>query len=194
MDILKIAEENQQRTWQIVEQSGVIPLWESIGATVYMVGSLRSGLLMKNRDIDIHIYTDQVSLAESFGVVQQLAERLFLRELTYRDLRDTEEECVEWHALHEDKEGKVCKLDMIHIRRGSKYDGVVEGVTEAIMEKLTPELRKTILQVKFEVPQGVSIPGIEIYHAVFTGGVRSYRELEEWRKRCPLTDSLGWRP
>lgn len=95
MDILKIAEENQQRTWQIVEQSGVILLWESIEATVYIVGSLRSGLLMKNRDIDIHIYTDRVSLTESFGVIQQLAERLFLRELTYMDLRDTEEECVE---------------------------------------------------------------------------------------------------
>lgn len=83
---------------------------------------------------------------------------------------------------------------MIHIRLRSKYDGVVEGVTEAIMEKLTPELRKTILQVKFEVPQGVSIPGIEIYHAIFTGGVQSYQELEEWRKKSPLTDSLEWRP
>ena len=32
MDILDIARLNQQRAWKVVEDSGVIPAWESIGA------------------------------------------------------------------------------------------------------------------------------------------------------------------
>ncbi len=83
---------------------------------------------------------------------------------------------------------------MIHIRKGSKYDGVVEKVTDAIIHRLTPEFRKTILQIKYDVPEGIMIPGIDIYHAVFSGNVCSYEELQQWRKTNPLTDSLNWLP
>lgn len=54
--------------------------------------------------------------------------------------------------------------------------------------------KSRILQIKFDVPDGVQIPGIEIYHAVFVGGVRNYEELEQWRKTNPLTNSLDWLP
>ena len=58
---------------------------------------------------------------------------------------------MEWHALYKDREQNTWKFDMIHIRKGSRYDGVVEKVTAAIAERLTPEIRKTILQIKFDV-------------------------------------------
>ena len=194
MDILELALHNQQTAWTILEHTGIIPAWERIGATVHLVGSLKSGLLAKSKDIDLHIYTDKLDVAESFSVMQELAKRLSLKEVQYKNLIQTEEECIEWHALYEDEELSTWKFDMIHIRRNSKYDGVVENVTTAIMNRLTPELRKTILQIKFDVPDGVQIPGIEIYHAVFTGGVRSYEELEQYRKTNPLTNSLDWMP
>ena len=194
MDILELALHNQQTAWNILEHTGIIPAWERIGATVHLVGSLKSGLLAKSKDIDLHIYTDKLDVAESFSVMQELAKRLSLKEVQYKNLIQTEEECIEWHALYEDEELSTWKFDMIHIRRNSKYDGVVENVTTAIMNRLTPELRKTILQIKFDVPDGVQIPGIEIYHAVFTGGVRSYEELEQYRKTNPLTNSLDWMP
>lgn len=194
MDILKLATQNQQAAWKILEETRMIPAWERIGATVHLVGSLQSGLLMKNRDIDLHIYTDRLQIPESFSVMQELAERLPLKEIQYRNLIDTEEECIEWHATYEDKKTNTWKFDLIHIRKGSKYDGVVENVTRTLMKRLTPEIRNTILRIKFDVPEGILIPGIEIYHAVFTGGVRSYEELEEWRKTHPLTNSLDWLP
>lgn len=194
MDILELALHNQQTAWTILEHTGIIPAWERIGATVHLVGSLKSGLLAKSKDIDLHIYTDKLDVAESFSVMQELAERISLKEVQYKNLIHTEEECIEWHALYEDEELNTWKFDMIHIRRNSKYDGVVERVTAAIMNRLTPELRKTILQIKFDVPDGVQIPGIEIYRAVFTGGVRSYEELEQYRKTNPLTNGLDWMP
>lgn len=194
MDILELALHNQQIAWKILEHTGVIPAWERIGATVLLIGSLKSGLLAKNRDIDLHIYTDKLDIAESFSVMQNLAERLSLKEVHYKNLIQTEEECIEWHALYEDEDMNAWKFDMIHIRKGSKYDGVVEKATTAIMNRLTLEIKQTILQIKFDVPDSIMIPGIEIYHAVFVGGVRSYEELEQWRRNNPLTNSLDWLP
>ena len=194
MDIIELAEQNQQNAWKLLDETGIIPAWERIGATVHLVGSLKSGLLMKSRDIDLHIYTGKLDITESFSVMQELAERLKLKEIQYKNLVHTEEECIEWHVLYEDQELHTWKFDLIHIRKGSKYDGVVENVTAAIAKLLTPGLRETILRIKYEVPDGVMIPGIEIYHAVFTGHVRSYEELERWRQEHPLTNILDWLP
>lgn len=194
MDILTLAAENQQTAWQILKETGIVQTWEKAGATVNLVGSLKSGLLMKNRDIDMHIYTDKLSVSESFSVIQELAERLSLKEIHYKNLIDTEEECIEWHVLYEHTNRDTWKFDMIHIRKGSRYDGTVERVTDAITECLTPEIRKTILQLKQEIPDSITIPGIEIYHAVFEGDVSSYEELEQWRKNHPLINSLDWLP
>ena len=194
MDIIELAEQNQQNAWKLLDETGIIPAWERIGATVHLVGSLKSGLLMKSRDIDLHIYTGKLDITESFSVMQELAERLKLKEIQYKNLVHTEEECIEWHVLYEDQELHTWKFDLIHIRKGSKYDGVVENVTAAIAKLLTPGLRETILRIKYEVPDGVMIPGIEIYHAVFTGDVRSYEKLERWRQEHPLTNSLDWLP
>ena len=194
MDILELALHNQQTAWKILEHTGIIPAWEHIGAAVHLVGSLKSGLLAKSRDIDLHIYTDTLDIAASFSVMQGLVERLSLKEVHYKNLIQTEEECIEWHAIYEEEDMNTWKFDMIHIRKGSKYDGVVEKVTAAITNRLTPEIKQTIIQIKFDVPDSVRIPGIEIYHAVFVGGVRSYEELEQWRKTNPLTNSLDWLP
>ena len=142
MDILELALHNQQTAWNILEHTGIIPAWERIGATVHLVGSLKSGLLAKSRDIDLHIYTDTLNIAASFSVMQELAERLSLKEVQFKNLIQTEEECIEWHAIYEDEDMNTWKFDMIHIRKGSKYDGVVEKVTAAITNQLTPEIKK----------------------------------------------------
>ena len=44
-NILKTAADNQKRAWQAIEQSGVIRCWESIGAKVNLVGSLKTGAI-----------------------------------------------------------------------------------------------------------------------------------------------------
>lgn len=52
MDIIELSEHNQQLAWNILEDTRLISTWESIGARVSIVGSLKTGLLMKNKDID----------------------------------------------------------------------------------------------------------------------------------------------
>lgn len=194
MEIFELSDRILHQASVVLERTSIIRSWERIGAIVNIVGSLKSGLMIRNRDIDLHIYTDRVDISESFSVMREIAVRLNLSEIDYKNLINTQEECIEWHAVYQDEESNLWKFDMIHIRKGSKYDGVVENVTESIIKKLTPEIRYKILSIKNDIPEGEIIPGIEIYHAVFTGNIGSYDEFKMWQKINPLTNSLDWRP
>ena len=116
MDILDIAHRNQQKAWKIVEATRIIPIWESIGAKVNLVGSLRTGLLMKHRDIDFHVYTSEISLSDSFRAMAELAANTSVKKIECVNLLHTVEACIEWHAWCEDGEGELWQIDMIHIR------------------------------------------------------------------------------
>lgn len=194
MDILDIACRNQEKAWKIIEETRLISIWDNIGAKVNLVGSLRSGLLMKNLDIDLHIYSDPAILKDSFLAIAKLAENPGVKKIEYGNLLDTEEECIEWHVWYQDTNNDNWKFDMIHINKGSKYDGYMERVTDRISEVLTPETKQAILQIKYDVPESISIPGIEIYQAVLTDGIRNYTDFMEWRKEHPLSGVLEWLP
>lgn len=194
MNAFELSARNQQIARQIIADTRIVSIWEGVGATVNLVGSLKSGLLVKNRDIDFHIYTDTLVVADSFRAMAQLAAHPGIKDIQYRNLIDTEEACIEWHAWYEDAEKHTWQLDLIHILKGSTYDGVVEGVTDAIIAKLTPEYRQAILQIKFDTPADVKIQGIEIYRAVLSHGVRTYRQFVEWYSTSPQINTLEWMP
>ena len=194
MNILDIARLNQQKAWKIVENSGIIQAWESIGAEVNLVGSLRTGLLMKHRDIDFHIYSSSLSLPGSFQAMAKLAENPFIRKIECVNLLHTIEECVEWHAWYQEPDDELWQIDMIHIRKGSRYDGYFEKMAERITAVLTDETRQAILKLKYETPDTVKIMGVEYYQAVIQDGVRTYAELEDWKKQHPVTGVIEWIP
>ena len=102
MDILDLARRNQQKARKIIEDTKIIPIWESIGARVNLVGSLSTGLLMKHLDIDFHIYTSQFSLCDSFQAMVKFTENKSFMKMEHKNLLDTEEACVEWHAWYRD--------------------------------------------------------------------------------------------
>lgn len=194
MNILDIAERNQQKAWEIVEKTNIIPIWESIGARINLVGSLRTGLLMKHRDIDFHIYTSTVTLADSFRAMEKLAENESVKRIEYVNLLHTVETCIEWHAWYQNTEGELWQIDMIHIQEGSRYDGYFEKVAERISSVLTEETKEGILRLKYETPDSEKIMGIEYYQAVIRDGVQSYPEFVEWRKQHPVTGVVEWMP
>lgn len=194
MDILDIAHRNQQKAWKIVEATRIIPIWESIGAKVNLVGSLRTGLLMKHRDIDFHVYTSEISLSDSFRAMAELAANTSVKKIECVNLLHTVEACIEWHAWCEDGEGELWQIDMIHIQEGSRYDGYFENVADRILAVLTEDTRHAILNLKYETPETEKIMGIEYYQAVIQAGVRTYAEFEEWRKLHPVTGAVEWLP
>lgn len=194
MDILEIAVRNQQKAREIIAASRIIPIWESIGAEVHPVGSLRTGLLMKHRDIDFHIYSSPLLVSDSFRAMARLAENPSVEEIVCRNLQHTAEACVEWHAWFRDAENELWQIDMIHIRKGSRYDGYFERFAERLSAVLTDETRRIILELKFETPETEKIMGIEYYQAVIRDGVRSYSEFEKWRALHPPTGIVEWMP
>ena len=194
MNILELAKRNQQKAWEIIEDTRIVRIWEGMGAKVNLVGSLRTGLLMKHRDIDFHIYTSPLDLSASFRAMAELAENTSVKKIEYTNLLHTAEACIEWHAWYQDMVGELWQIDMIHIREGSRYDGYFERVAERISAVMTDEMKLAILTLKNETPDMEKIMGVEYYQAVIRDGVRSYPEFEEWRRFHPVTGVVEWIP
>lgn len=192
--LIEIAQTNQQRAHEIIQELNLIPLWASINVEAHLVGSLRMGLLMKHLDIDIHLYSDPVSLTNDFRIIARLAQNPRIKRIEYANLLNTEEACLEWHLHYEDPLNQMWQIDMIHILKGSRYDGYFEQMADRIVAALTNETRHTILQLKYETPESEKIMGIEYYQAVLRDGVKNYVEFETWRRQHPITGIITWMP
>ena len=192
--IIELATRNQQKAWEIIRQTDIENSWRSIGSDINLVGSLSMGLLMKHRDIDFHIYSSSVSLADYFRIMAKLAENPAIRKIEYANLLNTDEACLEWHAWYEDEEHELWQIDMIHLLKGSRYEGYFENVAKRIAALLTDEIKYVILKLKFETPETEKIMGIIYYQAVIQGGVRTYTEFKEWIKQHPVSGIIEWIP
>ena len=192
-DIELIAQNNLEKALQVIEKSNVRQAWESIGAEVHQVGSMAMGLLMKHRDIDFHIYTDELNVSESFKVIQKLCANPSVTRMEYRNLADTAEACLEFHIWFM-LENEEWQIDMIQILKGSQFDGYFENVAARINAVLTPETRRTILELKYHTPDDEHIMGIEYYQAVIADNVKTYPEFIQWRSKHPATGIVTWCP
>ena len=188
-----IAQNNLEKALLVIEKSGVRLAWKSIGATVNQVGSMAMGLLMKHRDIDFHIYTEKLDIAESFEVIKKICANPAVKRMEYRNLADTEEACLEFHVwfMLDDEEWQI---DMIQILKGSQFDGYFENVAERIKAVLTPEMRRCILELKYLTPENEHIMGIEYYQAVIADGIRTYPDFIRWRKNHHADGIVNWCP
>lgn len=195
MDIIEeTARSIRLRAEQVIRDARIEEIWRSVGAEPRRVGSLRSGLLMKHRDIDYHIYSAPLQLEQSFAAMARIAADPAVEQIVCRNLLHTDEACVEWHATYRGRDGELWQLDMIHIVRGSRYDGYFERAADRIAAALTPETRRAILQLKYDTPDDVKIAGIEYYVAVLRDGVRTGSEFAAWRCSHPLTGIVEWMP
>ncbi len=195
VEIRGLAAANQRRAHEILRELGLREAWQEVGARVEVVGSLRSGLLMKHLDIDLHVYSPApLCVADSFAAAARIAERPGIRRMEYGNLLDAEDCCLEWHAQYEDRDGRRWQIDMIHMAEDSPWAGYFERVADLIAAALTPEAREAILRLKFETPDGEHIPGIAYYRAVLAGGVRSYAEFSAWLQEHPVEGIVTWMP
>ncbi len=192
-EILSYAARQQAIAGKVIAESHIREIWESVGAVVNPVGSMAMGLLCKHRDIDFHIYTETLDVADGFRAITKICKNPAVRRMTYTNLADTDEECIEWHVWYL-LDGEEWQIDMIQIRKGSAYDGFFERIAERIRQVLTPETKEVILRLKYQTPESEHIAGIEYYQAVIADGVRTYPEFLEWRKTHPLNGICTWCP
>lgn len=191
---LDIAARNQKCAEEIIADTDIINIWRETGAESRLVGSLAMGLLMNHLDIDFHVYSEQLTLGDSFKAMSVLAANPSIVKIECRNLLNTDEECIEWHAWYEDKEQRTWQIDMIQIVKGSRYDGYFERMAERIKAVLTEETRRTILKLKHLTPETEHIMGVEYYQAVLRDGVKDMREFTQWRKAHPVSGIVEWMP
>ncbi|BBO83382.1 nucleotidyltransferase domain-containing protein [Desulfosarcina ovata] len=193
-DILQTAKEIQKKAWSVIEETGVVKHWTSIGATINLVGSLKTGLMINNRDIDFHIYTNPFKLSDSFLAVSRFAENKRIKTISYTNLLEDEDKCIEWHAFYDDQDGNSWQIDMIHILNGSFYVDYFENVAERISKVLTNETREAILRIKNAIPIDKKVMSILIYQSVIEGGVRSLEAFWRWMEQNPNEGIVTWVP
>ena len=192
--MLEFAAANSRRAHAIVRELRIEEIWRSAGAEPRPVGSLRMGLLVKHRDIDYHIYSPELRIADSFAAMARLAENPRIRRVEFADLLDAPDRCLEWHAQYLDRAGELWQIDMIHMQSGSPWDGYFEQMADRIAAALTPETRNAILRLKYETPDDSKIPGIAYYMAVLRDGVRTWPQFEAWLATHPLDGIIEWMP
>lgn len=192
--ILKLAAENRKRAFSVIGQSGVIGCWQSIGAKVNLIGSLKTGLLMKHRDIDFHVYTPRLDVAESFRAMARLAENPRIVKTEYVNLAAAEDACLEWHAQYQSDDGNVWQLDMIHMAENCRWNGYFEEFADRINAAAGAGERETILRLKYETPDDTKIAGIEYYMAVLRDGIKNYEDFVRWRRQHRTDGIIDWMP
>lgn len=192
--ILKTAEINQKKAFDIIDKIGLVKCWETIGATINLIGSLKTGLLMTHRDIDFHIYTETLDISESFKAIMLLAINPRIIHIEYTNLIETDEKCIEWHAWYSDEDNLTWQIDMMHILKGSKYDGFFEKMTDRINAVITEEQRHMILKLKYETPENLKINGVEYYKAVIKDNINNFSDFLLWRDKQSTNGIIEWIP
>lgn len=97
-----------------------------------------------------------------------------------------------WHLSYNDDQNKLWQIDMIQIRRGSKYDGYFENVARQITDAMTAPQRETILKLKFETPDNLKISGIEYYKAVIQNDISDIDTFLNWRQKQNFAGIIEW--
>lgn len=193
-ELFELSRQMRQAASKILTDLNITEHCKEVGGSLNIVGSLKTDLMLNHHDIDLHFYTSGPMIEKSFSLMKGLAENKAIKDIQYKNLIDTKEECIEWHLWYEAEEGITWKLDIIHIRKGSFYDGFFEGVTDKVIKKLTPETKEIILRIKYELGEKSNVPGIQIYHAVLEHGVKNCADFIEWQKENPLDSILEWVP
>lgn len=193
-DINKFAFDNQAQARKVLNDSGIVDIWKAHGCVVNLVGSLCMGLLVKHKDIDLHVYSSEITTESSFAIVAKIAEIPEVMDIKCINGLDTDEHCISWHINYCDKGKETWKFDIIHIERGTVYDGYFERMADRIMEVITPEQKDTILRLKYETPDDKDFHGVEYYEAVIADGIRDMRCFEEWVALHRLKPQYYWIP
>lgn len=192
--IVELSLQNQERAHELLRKTHIMEILSEAGTDAHIVGSLAMGLLINHLDIDIHVYSTDVTLQDSFAIMAKIAENESVIKIECRNLLHIEEACIEWHVWVKDDEDKTWQIDIIHILRGSRYDGFFERMAERINDVLTTETRTTILRLKYETPGNEHVMGVEYYQAVLRDGIRTLSQFNKWRELHKPNGIIEWIP
>lgn len=184
----------QKHAEEVLRASGIAGIWCDAGCRVNIVGSMAMGLMATHRDIDLHVYSPEITERSSFAIASRMAADPRIKEIKCVNGLHTDERCVAWHVMFEHSPGETWQFDIIHIVEGTRYDGFFEEMADRVAKSASPEQKETILRLKFETPADEEIHGVEYYEAVISAGVTTMAALREWVKARRSQPPYYWMP
>ena len=178
-EIFNLSFANQGRAKRVLMSSDIANVWEQNGCRVNLIGSLRMGLLASHKDIDLHVYSKDITEESSFAIAAQIAKLPNVLEIKCINGLHTDEHCIAWHIFYK-YEVDIWQIDVIHIEEGTEYDGFFERMADRITEVMTTDQKYRILKLKFETPLDKDYHGVKYYEAVISNGVSNMKDFEEW--------------
>lgn len=156
----------------------LLALLEPIGL-VLRVGSSVLGL-MASRDIDLHVYPDEMDGPRAFGALRPLAahprvQRLRLSAWTGPFRVPELPEGYSWGLRYYTDAGDEWKLD-VWFFAGADPRAALD-YAEDVRRRLTPETRLAILEIKAAHGRHPAYRGAAVYEAVLDRGVRTPEEF-----------------
>ena len=179
VEIFNLSSANQERAKRVLMSSDIANVWEQNGCRVNLIGSLRMGLLASHKDIDLHVYSKDITEESSFAIAAQIAKLPNVIEIKCINGLHTDEHCIAWHIFYKYEED-IWQIDVIHIEEGTEYDGFFERMADRITEVMTTDQKYRILKLKFETPPDKDYHGVEYYEAVIGNGISNMKDFEEW--------------
>lgn len=189
-NILELSNHNTKTAFEIIKELNIENIFKKINYKINLVGSLKMGLLMKNKDIDFHVYSSKLDIQKSFNAISKISNNKKIQNVIYKNLIDTNEHCIEWHLYYKHNDNSIWQIDIINILNGSYYDGYFEKIADDIIKMLTEEKRNIILKLKYETPDNLKIMGIEYYKAVLKYNIKTFDEFIKWRDKQSFNDII----
>ncbi len=193
--ITEISNRNLEKALQIIEELQIEEIWKASGSVCYLVGSVKTRLLVEHLDIDFHVYSNDFSITKSFKAISKICENPKITDVVYKNLMKAEDMCLEWHLSYEETPFRIWTIDIIHIMNESPYAGMIERVTGKINAVMTDKWRNAILKIKWESSRkNEKVIGIEVYQAVIDDGVETYDDFKTWEMNRKSTGISLWEP
>lgn len=95
-EIFNLSFANQGRAKRVLMSSDIANVWEQNGCRVNLIGSLRMGLLASHKDIDLHVYSKDITEESSFAIAAQIAKLPNVLEIKCINGLHTDEHCIAW--------------------------------------------------------------------------------------------------
>ena len=190
--ILQRAEERRRRALQLIGELQLLERWSRFGKP-FVLGSVKMGLVVA-RDIDLNIYSDSPRIEEGFHVMSQIALLPGVYKIRFTNALNTPDQGLYWQIIFRDQSAEEWKIDNWFLSTDHPDAGLGEALAEGMLEILTEDTRRIILEIKEALLGKAGIRGIDIYRAVIEGGVRAAPEFLEHKKNRNNSDMVDWRP
>lgn len=195
IEYLVLAKNNLKRAKEIIKELNIVEVWKSVNAKANLIGSVKTGLMMNNLDIDFHVYSEIFSIEDSFEAISKIALNSRIKKITYFNFLSDEDKSLDWHLHYQDTDLRNWRLDIIHLMNESPYVGKTERVTDKINTLMNDDIRKNILKIKWDAEKiGMKATGIEVYKAVIEDKVKTIDEFIKWKETQQQESFNMWEP